>query len=469
MSRRGKVPGQHRSLWRALVECQPVSEYAARRLHWGAQGHFIPGSTLAGAGQRRLRRPALRSRMSLVSQGNVAPEILLLLATARSQCSPAQIDQIRDLAARQPDWVSFVAGSTFQQTTPLAHQNLRRHALDLVPRDAMRALEARSLVAEQRNQLFADELVRITDVLQKHEIEVISYKGPTAATEFYGDLSLRMFGDMDLLVAKSDLEEVCAILEAEGYVNEWQGSERERRYNEIAEKEYCFKSGPILIEPHWSLTARRLAIDLPFEDLRARAREIGFNGSTIMTFGPEDMLVILCICGGKGGWKRIQMISDVAEAIRSTSVDWDVCFDLATTSRTARMFTLGVHLATEYLQAPTPDGALRRVDKDAGMRRLASRLLRSYSTQPKRSIWLEQGPRIFSSILFRLRDSWGDKLKYLLRTTTTPNTLHRQRFRIPNWLEWLYPLIVPVHDYILNPLWLLARRRQRSQKQPAQR
>jgi Uncharacterised nucleotidyltransferase len=388
----------------------------------------------------------------------IPTEIRLLFETARADQAALNRDRIRTLASELRDWTSLVDAAARHKLTPLAHRNLQLHASDLVPGDALRQLSVQSLMTVSRNQRFADELVRLNGLLLDRGLEVISYKGPSAAVVLYGDLRMRTFGDMDFLLKRGDLDAVCELLRENGYRNRWTGTAEQKRVQEREQKDYCFVSGPITLEPHWSITARRLPFDIDYPSLWSRARQVPFNGSKVLTFGPEDMLLVLCVCGGKGHWQRIQMISDVAETIRTwPDVDWNDCFDRAEGSRSARMFKVGLYLAHALLEAKLPDHVIERIGQDRRVPAIVEKITQHFSAPRKPNAWTRQGARTFSPLLFSLRDGAHDKLEYLVRTTTTPNALHLRRFPLSNSMSWAYRLIVPIHDYVLSPAWYLLR------------
>ncbi|HUF74390.1 MAG TPA: nucleotidyltransferase family protein [Gammaproteobacteria bacterium] len=387
----------------------------------------------------------------------IPTETDLLLATARADAAALDHDRIRTLAA-STNWTLLVAAAERHKLTPIVHRSLQLHAADLVPADALRHLSVRRMTTVSRNQRFADELVRLNGLLLARGLEVIAYKGPSAATVLYGDLRLRTFGDMDFLVKRDDLDAVCDLLQENGYRNRWTGTAEQKKLKEREQKEHCFVSGPITLEPHWSITARRFPFDIDYPSLWSRARQVPFNGSQVLTFGPEDMLLVLCVCGGKGHWQRIQMISDVAEAIRaSPALDWRDCFDRAESSRSARMFKVGLYLAHTLLDAKLPDHVIQRIGEDRQVPAIADKITRLLSTPSKRNAWTRQGAAMFSPLLFSLRDNAHDKLEYLVRTTTTPRSQHLRRFPLGNSMSWAYRLIVPIHDYVLMPVWYLLR------------
>lgn len=382
-------------------------------------------------------------------------EFRLLLQTARADRAAVNRDRIRSLTGESIDWDLLVRAAERHQLTPLVHRNLQFHASDLVPAEALRQLTIRSLMTSTRNQRFATELARLNDRLLAKDLHVISYKGPTAAAVLYGDLRMRTFGDLDFLVKRADLDAVCDVLRESGYQNRWTGTPEQKELMEREQKEYCFVSGPFSVEPHWSITARRFAFDIDYPALWTRAQELQFNDSALLTFGPEDMLLVLSVCGCKGRWKRLQMISDVAETVRTwPDLDWDACFARAQSSRSARMLKIALHLAHDLLGAPLPDPVIERIREDRHVPGIVQKIVKSLWVPRIENPWTRQGPTIFSPMLFSFREGARDKLQYLLRTTTTPHTLHQKRFPLGESLSWAYYVIVPIHDYILNPAWL---------------
>ena len=52
---------------------------------------------------------------------------------------------------------------------------------------------------------------------ENHGITAIPYKGPALALQVYGDLKLRSFVDLDVLVRRSDAARAGTLLAARGY------------------------------------------------------------------------------------------------------------------------------------------------------------------------------------------------------------------------------------------------------------
>jgi hypothetical protein len=61
-------------------------------------------------------------------------------------------------------------------------------------------------------------------LLESYEIPAIAYKGPTLAVSAYGNLSLRQFGDLDILVQDRAYERARQLLIKQGFRDHCSGS-----------------------------------------------------------------------------------------------------------------------------------------------------------------------------------------------------------------------------------------------------
>ena len=55
------------------------------------------------------------------------------------------------------------------------------------------------------NMLLTSELIKIMKVLEENDIKAIAFKGSTLAQLAYGDVTLRQYVDLDLLVEKENI------------------------------------------------------------------------------------------------------------------------------------------------------------------------------------------------------------------------------------------------------------------------
>ena len=69
----------------------------------------------------------------------------------------------------------------------------------------------------QRNMLMTSELLRIMKLLEENSIEALAFKGPALSQMAYGDITLRQYVDLDVLVKKEDIYKIDALLKDRGY------------------------------------------------------------------------------------------------------------------------------------------------------------------------------------------------------------------------------------------------------------
>lgn len=394
--------------------------------------------------RRPAKRPSAASRESE----------LLRLASFPVAHVEQQTELLRLLDERL-DWQSMLRAAQFQRVIPLVARNLRALPAGRIPPEVARTLSFHALAVRRSNEAFAAELARLVNRFRAARIELIVYKGPAVAALYYGDVGLRSFGDLDFLVRRSDLGAVRRILEQDGYEPKETLSEEERVRFEEHGKEYCFVRGPLMVEPHWSLTQPRYPFEVDYEDLWQRSRLQDLFGAQLRVFAPEDQLLILCVAGAKSGWERLQMVCDVAAALAATpSLDAPACLERARPLGMLRILLLGCRLASELFDAEVPEPLRRAMAEDrvipALAKRIAAALLRIPPAPENDEPWR------YSSLLMAMRERPRDKARYFIRATTTPTLVHLQRMPLPASLHGLYRLLVPLYDYLLVPTWRYA-------------
>src|SRR5215207_1144573 len=141
----------------------------------------------------------------------------LLLCCARTTAAPDIVARLRELAAPNVDWEYLFLLARRHSVVPLLYVQLEKHAFGLVPHETLNKLRKHYLENSARNTLLTAELCKLIDLFAAAGIETIPYKGPALALFAYGNLALRRFVDLDVIVKKSDVLKAREILLAEGY------------------------------------------------------------------------------------------------------------------------------------------------------------------------------------------------------------------------------------------------------------
>ncbi len=381
------------------------------------------------------------------------PELACMCLAARTQFGPAEALQVASLVRDGLNFPVFLAQLERHYVAPLVLRSLNSIGGAGIPSRVLETMRVRSRITAWKSELFAAELVRLFELFERRSIQVINYKGAVAAGQFYGAVALRNFNDLDFLVRRADLSAIVALLEEEGYANSSQFTADQFEHVVAEFKEFVFRRGEFSLEPHWSLTGKRYPFETDYEGFWQRAGVWNFNGVALRVFAPEDALLVHCLVGAKGRWQRLQMVCDVAECVRACpDMDWARVNEMSRATGTVRILHVGLLLAAELSGAQLPDDVAVAVRKSPQVRSLARTVLSSWKVRATQRRFLPDSPSIFSPMLFRQRERFRDRWRYLWRTTTTPSVLHMERLPLPKWLYPAYRVAVPFHDYVLVPL-----------------
>ena len=209
----------------------------------------------------------------------------------------------------------------------------------------------------KRNLLLTGELLRVVDLLQTHGIRAISYKGPALAAAIYGDISMRQFSDLDIIVPVSDAERAWSLLMSRGYRHATAMSRKEWAALTKTEKDLTLLRDDVGInlELHWSITNEKDPIQIDPQFLWKNLNTVSIAGKTVQIHAPEDLLLILCIHGGKHRWEHLGWLCDIVQIIRShEDLDWTRVIEQASNLGGRRILFLGLLLARDILGAEVP-------------------------------------------------------------------------------------------------------------------
>jgi len=301
--------------------------------------------------------------------GNVA----LLLCCVRKTAAP----RLRELAAGEVDWEYVFQLARRHSIVPLVYVQLQKHASDLVPQQFLNKLKKHYFENSARNTLLTAELCRLIKLFRNEGIDAIPYKGPVLALFAYGDIALRRFVDLDLIVKKSDVLKAREILLKEDYTPSKSLSldQQEMLLRTQHNIQFSRDNHRLIIELHWEVAPHLFASTVNGERLWQDLITLDLNGTPVKTFSAEDLLFSLCVHGSRHLWERLAWICDIAELIKRQPLNWTALLERAAIADSERMFLLGVHLAQRLLDAPVPTEIKQRCDADQRLSSLADNII----------------------------------------------------------------------------------------------
>ena len=292
-----------------------------------------------------------------------------------------------------------------------------------------------------RNVVLAAELCRLIKLFADSGIEAIPYKGPILSLFAYGDLALRRFVDLDVIVRKRDVARARDLLLADNYALakpltvEQQDLLLRTQHN----LQFTKDNRQLIVELHWEVAPHLFASSVQTETLWQHLVAFDLNGTTVKTLSADDLLFSLCIHGSRHLWERLGWICDVAELISRRNLNWATLLDRAAKADSERMFLLGLHLAETLLDAPLPLVVKRRCDADKRLTPLAADIVEHLFNGPDH---VPATPREIFKYNLGVRTSLSARARYLVHMLQ-PTDRDVSRRSLPAGLHFAYYVMRP--------------------------
>ena len=372
------------------------------------------------------------------------PEIRLLLSCARTSLEPEGIEKVGELLRLPLDWSEVLPLAEGHGILPLLYRNLKNTFRGLIPEAILEKLRQKYYTQAGRNLFLTNELFRILNLFEERGIPIIPFKGPALAASVYGDITLRPFGDLDLLVHRKDLPEAKRLLLSKDYY--WSfpltGDLKEAF---LQAGDGCFlqrADGKVIVEIDAEITNREFPVSLDTNLFWKRIRRNPLEDRTVQAFSLEDLFLILCLHGSKHCWERLIWVCDLAEMIRmGKGPDWGRILEEARKLGCERMLFFGFSLAARLLHSPIPPELPPRIQEDPAVRELCGYALRRFSGKAPNEPLIGLA---LTSYNLQLGDFWHDKAAYCLRLAFIPTVLDWEFVPLPSFLFFLYYCIHPL-------------------------
>ena len=382
----------------------------------------------------------------------VEDELVLLCARTKVDAETSARIKAITSSPDEVNWDYVYQLARRHSILPLIYSQLNTTAAANVPLDQLARLKQNYQDNVARNLLLTAELCRILQTFEAAGIEAVPYKGPALAVYAYGNLTLRRFVDLDILVRKADALRAKELLTALGFVcgTPWTSAQQALLLRTQHNLSLSREEGRIVVELHWEVASSLFASSLQAEDFWGRLETLRLNNIAVKSLSAEDLLLSLCVHGSKHLWERLAWICDVAELARTrTDLNWNLVLERAASSGSDRMLLLGLYLAKSLLNAPLPEHVKWKLAAD--------RILVSLAKQVSKRLFGDIGQTpasIRESIRFNwaVRAGWRSRLRYC-RLLLQPTDADIETIPLPRPLSFAY--------YLMRPFGLFRRDRER--------
>jgi Uncharacterised nucleotidyltransferase len=366
---------------------------------------------------------------------SMSPEASLIVSCCRQFLGTQSSQRLSD-AVRGINWDTAISLADVHSVMPILYSTLKQEGQIEVPEALYACFQANIW----NNLTLAGELLRLINLLEAQGVAAIPLKGPMLAVQVYGDLGLRAFADLDLLVRPEDVPRTRDILLNSGYRINWTlPSSAESAWLRIKERQLSFSQshGSVLVDLHWGLLPDYCSGASGLEAVWSRRQNVGLGGQSVPVLSPEDLLVYLCAHGGKHLWKRLGWVCDIAALLESRpNMNWSLALATATRYGSRRVILVGFRLVNVLFGIQLPDEVLRVIRADPVVESLARDIhARLFADPPNR-----QSPLEACRLNMRMIDGIVNKIRYFAGIVITPGGAEWRALPLPSWL---YPVYYP--------------------------
>lgn len=359
-------------------------------------------------------------------------DFLLACAGARRD---AELAKAGRFSAEEIDWDDLVEAAASHGLLPRLAEHL--DGLDEGDIQIAKQTVARASAQSARQTLWLTSLLfTIVDLLQREGIAALPYKGPTLAQLLYGNVTLRQYSDLDILVRPADVPRARHILQEAGFTPTLQLNSSEERAYIASGYEYTFHAAhhPHVLELQWRVLPRFYAMDFEVENFFRRAQAVFIGDRSVATLGSEDLLLVLSAHAAKHAWSKLSWIREIAELAKSSLLDWDRILGESRRLGILRIVAISFCLASKLFGTPVTQPVQRILNQDDGAERIAGKIrsmLRDEQELPVESLG-------YFRLMADLRERQADRLRFWWRLGTTPSISEWSLVRLPGPMFPLY-------------------------------
>lgn len=366
-------------------------------------------------------------------------EFLLLCAHADREAET--IARARLLAQEGLDWGCLLQLALLERVMPLLYRCINENLAESVPAEFLVRLSDYFYMNAARNHLLLNELCECVELFEKNGIRAVTYKGAMLAANVYGDVALRQFSDLDLMIRQEDVSKVSYLLGSRGYSKEIEMTPaHEEAFRKIRCEHLFHKTKErIFLDLHWSFTPSYFPLELDLDGMWNRLERVALAESTIFSFAPEDLLLILAVNAAKDFWQPLQCICDIAEFVRAhKNLDWDRVLEQAKLARARRILFTTLYLAQDLLGANIPEYITQQLRMDRKTCALVESV-RQRLFQDKVEAEVSKLLRPSKSL-----DGLWDRVRFHLHLGLTPTLGDWLFIKLPERARFLYYLTRPI-------------------------
>ena len=292
-------------------------------------------------------RPPDRS----VTSTDFAPVSTLLIASGRralgagSSPTPA--------IAGDVDWGALPNAA--QRHGMTAWVNACIPAWHAVPPPVREAIAQHARAQHVRALDAVSQLSTLSALLHDGGIETVSLKGPLFSRWLYGDMGMRRFADLDLLVRPAQRDHALDVLRAAGYELPSGMSVATARTIYAGTGAWPLSHpAKIAVDLHWQLQATGFGRPLDTESVMREHAGVALGGRPLPLPVATHTATLTLLHATKHLWASLEVVLAIAALTQRTDVEWDRVYQLNTRAGTWTGSAAGLALAEKIFEVDLP-------------------------------------------------------------------------------------------------------------------
>lgn len=368
-----------------------------------------------------------------------SPELSALIACARAVLDGGRLDELLQALKECPSAERLCEMAIAERMLGHLHRLVVRDEAISVDSALTRRLTELQRASALRNLRQTAQLLRLLDELRAAGVRAMAYKGPLWAELLYGDIGLRSWSDLDLLVAHDQLPKAREVLLSIGFRDSVRSNPKimQRDHGSLGQVALSCQDAGLNVELHWEVTAGLSPHSLSSGMLLARACEAEILGRRLLRPGETDMLLMTCLDGTRDRWDNLEKLLGVAVQMCRLSLDgWAATLEAAKANSCLRRLSIALMRTSRVIGLQVDERIVSSLAGD----RLTQALTRSlrlserpYACAPARcdglagKLWIT-----------RSEDSYGAVTRHAAARLFQPGPADWQAVTLPPVLGWLY-------------------------------
>ncbi len=385
----------------------------------------------------------------ILDTASLYPDMLFLISCCRSNPREEDINLIHTHIVDHKSPTTLIDLSFKHGVLPLVYKTLQNISVDYKHQHQnnhfdtfLHAFQTQYIHIAQRNMLMSAELLSIMKLLKVNDIEALAFKGPTLSQMAYGDITLRQYGDLDILIKEVDHPKMMDLMLKENYIPEIDLKEEDKEtfFNCVTVIGLHKEVKNIRVEIHWKLLSKNYAIEWEEESLWQNKKSTKINHKEVPVLCSEQQLLYLCTHGAKHLFERLEWVCDIDRTIRSNSdINWIYLLSEAEKLGIKRMLLLGLALSQEFFKSELPKTIQQKIKEDRAVPKLLSKIIEISFSET-----LQEGKNhSYFGLVWKMREHLSDRIRFAWHGLFAPQFDDFIFIKLPRHLIFLYPLIRP--------------------------